>query len=649
MADQAYLDLRSDPKNQELLYKFSEALGDRNGLEQLKVLFRELDTDGSGLLSYDEFKAGVKQFGMELDDNEVGNLLRLLDANGDGELSLEEFEFIAKAEMECADLTDSFGEHAQEGKLNVADQQRLDSAKEAAIQAAHSGTRYTRTQSVMHDPKKQGCPEMLSAFALQARMELKEDEGVKKLVWTWWCKALEVGHLESEEAADVINRVQYLTLSVSLNKMLDSNVEEDDAKLAAEKDWATDKAPGHEHMDFEHFFNSMFELCDTWVDGLDPREYVHFLRKCETVHLHAEEAYQEERRQRALLHLGADLSAAAAIAKVAAAAAANCLLKMGMAVKQGLKDAEKKAKAQEAYERKMKLTAHIREIAAAAAAMAVRAADVAYVKVARAYGKMAYKVAQAAAADALRASNEGLMAYAEMIRSLGANADFQLKMMARAAAIALRAADEVERLAIRTSMLCSQGGLERGEEAAAAAAAIELAALRRLMELLGEMERLDIGERSVEEQAAMEAAASSMAPEEFEKKYGIVQEEAQVIAAERKDSAWEKRTAALATFGVEEPEAPAVPFDWAKVEDVEELLGMEGLELKASPEAESFKNGDFAAADADAEELSEAEFVEKWGFTKSKLVEQKTKVREHKKKVAKMNKDMVSGRRSAPA
>ena len=60
------------------------------------------------------------------------------------------------------------------------------------------------------------------------------------------CTALDVGHLASENQPDCISKVQYVTLGVSLNKMLSSDVDEVEAKEAAEKDWANDKADGAE-------------------------------------------------------------------------------------------------------------------------------------------------------------------------------------------------------------------------------------------------------------------------------------------------------------------------------------------------------------------------------------------------------------------
>ena len=57
-----------------------------------------------------------------------------------------------------------------------------------------------------------------------------------------------------------------MTLLVALQEMLDPAVSDEDAREAAEEDWAQDMANSTGTMMlFNQFFDSMFELCDTWV------------------------------------------------------------------------------------------------------------------------------------------------------------------------------------------------------------------------------------------------------------------------------------------------------------------------------------------------------------------------------------------------
>ena len=63
-------------------------------------VFREIDTDGGGTVSPDEFRQGIALFGFASTDPEFRALMDVLDANGDGEIELDEFEeALANPEM----------------------------------------------------------------------------------------------------------------------------------------------------------------------------------------------------------------------------------------------------------------------------------------------------------------------------------------------------------------------------------------------------------------------------------------------------------------------------------------------------------------------------------------------------------------------
>jgi hypothetical protein len=66
-----FLALRKDKFVKEALDKLINQIGGRSGLSELTLMFTEMDTDGSGDLSPEEFGAGLKKFGINLSDAEV--------------------------------------------------------------------------------------------------------------------------------------------------------------------------------------------------------------------------------------------------------------------------------------------------------------------------------------------------------------------------------------------------------------------------------------------------------------------------------------------------------------------------------------------------------------------------------------------------
>lgn len=57
----------------------------------LKRVFEKLDTDSSGLIDWDEFKAAIRQFGNDVPESEVRTLFRGFDRNGNGYIDFQEF------------------------------------------------------------------------------------------------------------------------------------------------------------------------------------------------------------------------------------------------------------------------------------------------------------------------------------------------------------------------------------------------------------------------------------------------------------------------------------------------------------------------------------------------------------------------------
>jgi hypothetical protein len=54
-------------------------------------LFRIMDDDGSKNLSFDEFKKGVQEYGLNFTKDEIAELFRMFDSDQNGKIDYEEF------------------------------------------------------------------------------------------------------------------------------------------------------------------------------------------------------------------------------------------------------------------------------------------------------------------------------------------------------------------------------------------------------------------------------------------------------------------------------------------------------------------------------------------------------------------------------
>ncbi|KAH8049578.1 Ca2-binding protein [Aureococcus anophagefferens] len=73
----------------------------------LRRLFDELDRNGDRRITAIEFRRGLKDLGLALDDDEIRDVIRHCDLDGDGEISYLEFEsFVESNEMKDAGVQD---------------------------------------------------------------------------------------------------------------------------------------------------------------------------------------------------------------------------------------------------------------------------------------------------------------------------------------------------------------------------------------------------------------------------------------------------------------------------------------------------------------------------------------------------------------
>jgi hypothetical protein len=120
---------------------------------------------------------------------------------------------------------------------------------------------------------------MLTSEAIEKRKAMKMNPRVMKLMRGWWDSAMALskeiiipGELYStgktkKGKEEQMTKGQYVTVLVALQKMLEPGIAHKEAVEMAEFDWAQDMAhDSNELMAFDHFFGSIFELCDTWVN-----------------------------------------------------------------------------------------------------------------------------------------------------------------------------------------------------------------------------------------------------------------------------------------------------------------------------------------------------------------------------------------------
>ena len=79
-----------DPVIAKLRTKCLQRAG-KNGIRELSRQFRIMDDNNNLLLSPDELRGGLRDFGIVVADEEFDHMVKLLDKNGDGSISVTEF------------------------------------------------------------------------------------------------------------------------------------------------------------------------------------------------------------------------------------------------------------------------------------------------------------------------------------------------------------------------------------------------------------------------------------------------------------------------------------------------------------------------------------------------------------------------------
>jgi Ca2+-binding EF-hand superfamily protein len=253
------------------LAKMAKVIGSRSGLEDLEGLFRELDADGSGALDIDEFGEALSRFGVEqtncnLDERFIAAIFNAVDVDKNGVVDFEEFARVAKCELELAIVKSAEVEETEARKIQ---------------QAVKAGVRVSRTGSFDYNLKMQGDLEMMTMAAVKERRDLKDEPGtwgihirfyanqfngcffsaeINELIQSWWAdvafkhrRRLAIGPLEKGEKEDMMDRMQkdsYAMLNIALHKHFVPEVSNEEAVVAADRDWEDDCPNGQDSMGY---------------------------------------------------------------------------------------------------------------------------------------------------------------------------------------------------------------------------------------------------------------------------------------------------------------------------------------------------------------------------------------------------------------
>merc|ERR1712150_426888 len=78
--------------NEFLVLMKSRIVGEKDPDKELRDAFRVFDSDSSGAIDRNELKRLMKKLGQNLHENELDAMMDEVDTNGDGEISFEEFK-----------------------------------------------------------------------------------------------------------------------------------------------------------------------------------------------------------------------------------------------------------------------------------------------------------------------------------------------------------------------------------------------------------------------------------------------------------------------------------------------------------------------------------------------------------------------------
>jgi hypothetical protein len=159
------------------------------------------------------------------------------------------------------------------------------------LNALDNGVRLGRRTSTEHNVKLQGDVSMLGASQFKARMSLKESIAFQTVLENWWDQL----ELNADSRLDI---EQYTEINIALHHLMQPGISDEEATSTAAADYELDikrygaKSMGScgadstaTGMGFETFFESMFELCDTWCNTCVEEDYINLVMQMQTAHV----------------------------------------------------------------------------------------------------------------------------------------------------------------------------------------------------------------------------------------------------------------------------------------------------------------------------------------------------------------------------
>ena len=74
------------------LFEFLNQFTTENSLFSLDSIFKRIDASGDHLVTFNEFGKGLKQFHTDVDDHELWKVFNAFDTDGSGEMNVDEFK-----------------------------------------------------------------------------------------------------------------------------------------------------------------------------------------------------------------------------------------------------------------------------------------------------------------------------------------------------------------------------------------------------------------------------------------------------------------------------------------------------------------------------------------------------------------------------